>query len=125
MQAEAELWTTALFNRFLAGPLDSFLSAVGHPPADPAHPWENWITMEFLVVAIILVLFAILRSRLSVEKPGKLQLTFEAIYKFVTGQTDDAVEHGREICAVLRGAVHLYSVHESDRRSFPGLNHPP
>ena len=58
MQAETELWTTALFNRFLAGPLDSFLSAIGHPAADPAHPWENWITMEILVVAIILVLFA-------------------------------------------------------------------
>ena len=63
MQAEVELWTTALFNRFLAGPLDSFLNAIGHPAADPAHPWENWITMELLVVAIILVLFAILRSQ--------------------------------------------------------------
>ncbi len=85
MQAEVELWPTVLFNRFLAGPLDAFLNAIGKPPADPAHPWENWLTMELLVVAIILVLFAMLRSRLSVEHPGKLQLTFEAIYNFVIG----------------------------------------
>jgi len=38
MQAEQELWSTALFNRFLAGPLDSFLSAIGRPAADPVHP---------------------------------------------------------------------------------------
>ena len=72
MQAETEVWSTVLFNRFLAGPLDSFLSAIGKPAADPAHPWQNWITMEILVVAIILVLFGVLRSRLSVENPGKL-----------------------------------------------------
>src|ERR1700736_5413714 len=95
-EREVQLWITALFNRFLAGPLNVLLNAIGRPAADPAHPWENWITMEILVVAIILVLFAMLRSRLSVENPGKLQLTFEAIYKFVAGQTDDAVEHGKK-----------------------------
>ena len=29
MQAEPEVWTTVLFNRLLAGPLDSFLNAIG------------------------------------------------------------------------------------------------
>ena len=65
--------------------------------------------MEILVVAIILVLFAILRSRLSVENPGKLQLTFEAMYKFVMGQTDDAVEHRQEVRAIFRSAVCIHS----------------
>ncbi|HYL38032.1 MAG TPA: hypothetical protein VEV17_19100 [Bryobacteraceae bacterium] len=37
---EVDLWTTKLFNRFLGGPLDSLLNAIGRPPADPAHPWE-------------------------------------------------------------------------------------
>src|SRR5713226_7637078 len=93
-EREAELWTTVLFNRYLAGPLDFLLTAVRRPPADPAHPWENWITMEILVVVIIMVLFAMLRSRLSPERPGKLQIMFEAIYNFVAGQAHDAVEHG-------------------------------
>lgn len=123
MQADSEVWTTVLFNRFLAGPLDSFLNAIGHPAADPMHPWENWITMEILVVAIILVLFAVLRSRLSVEHPGKFQLTFEAIYKFVMSQTDDAVEHGRKY-APFFGALFLFILFMNVIGVIPGFESP-
>ncbi len=123
MQAETELWSTALFNRFLAAPLDSFLSAIGHPAADPAHPWENWITMEILVVAIILVLFGVLRSKLSVENPGKLQLTFEAMYKFVMSQTDDAVEHGKKY-APFFGALFVFILFMNLIGVIPGFESP-
>jgi F-type H+-transporting ATPase subunit a len=123
MQAEAEVWTTVLFNRFLAGPLDTFLNAIGHPAADPAHPWENWITMEILVVAIIIVLFTALRSRLSVENPGKLQLTFEAMYTFVTGQTDDAVDHGRKY-APFFGALFVFILFMNLIGVIPGFESP-
>jgi F-type H+-transporting ATPase subunit a len=120
---EVELWITALFNRFLATPLNVFLNAIGHPAADPAHPWQNWIAMEILVVAIILVLFAVLRSRLSVENPGKLQLTFEAIYKFVMGQTDDAVEHGRKY-APFFGALFVFILFMNVIGVIPGFESP-
>jgi F-type H+-transporting ATPase subunit a len=123
MQAETELWSTALFNRFLAAPLDSFLSAIGHPAADPVHPWENWLTMEILVVAIILVLFGVLRSKLSVENPGKLQLTFEAMYKFVMSQTDDAVEHGRKY-APFFGALFVFILFMNLIGIIPGFESP-
>jgi len=123
MQAETELWSTALFNRFLAAPLDSFLSAIGRPAADPAHPWENWITMEILVVAIILVLFGVLRSKLSVENPGKLQLTFEAMYKFVMSQTDDAVEHGKKY-APFFGALFVFILFMNLIGVIPGFESP-
>jgi len=122
-EREAELWITALFNRFLAAPLSAFLSGIGHPSADPAHPWENWLTMEILVVAIIVVLFAILRSRLSVEEPGKLQLTFEAIYKFVMSQTDDAVEHGRKY-APFFGALFVFILFMNLIGVIPGFESP-
>jgi len=123
MQAETEVWSTVLFNRFLAGPLDSFLSAIGKPAADPAHPWQNWITMEILVVAIILVLFGVLRSRLSVENPGKLQLTFEAMYKFVMSQTDDAVEHGKKY-APFFGALFVFILFMNLIGVIPGFESP-
>ena len=123
MQAEAELWTTVLFNRFLAAPLDAFLNAIGQPPADPAHPWENWLTMEILVVAIILVLFAFLRSRLSVDKPGKLQLTFEAIYNFVAGQAHDAVEHGRKYVPFF-GTLFIFILFMNLIGIIPGFESP-
>jgi F-type H+-transporting ATPase subunit a len=123
MQVETELWSTALFNRFLAAPLDAFLNAIGHPAADPAHPWENWITMELLVVAIILVLFGVLRSKLSVENPGKLQLTFEAMYKFVISQTDDAVEHGKKY-APFFGALFVFILFMNLIGIIPGFESP-
>jgi F-type H+-transporting ATPase subunit a len=123
MQAETELWSTALFNRFLAAPLDSFLSAIGKPAADPAHPWENWLTMEILVVAIILVLFAVVKSKLSVENPGRLQLTFEAMYKFVMSQTDDAVEHGKKY-APFFGALFVFILFMNLIGVIPGFESP-
>lgn len=122
MQAEADVWSTVLFNRFLAAPLDALWSALG-VPHDAAHPWENWFSMEIVVVAIILVLFAFLRSRLSVENPGKLQLTFEALYKFVMSQTDDAVEHGRKY-APFFGALFVFILFMNLIGVIPGFESP-
>lgn len=58
---ENELWLTALLNRFLAGPADAVLNLV-NMPNEAAHPWSNWMSMELLVAAIIVVVFAILRD---------------------------------------------------------------
>jgi F-type H+-transporting ATPase subunit a len=123
-EREAELWTTALFNRFLAGPLDALLTAIGRPPADPAHPWENWIAMEILVVAIIMVLFAMLRSRLSAERPGKLQIMFEAIYNFVAGQAHDAVEHGSSKYVPFFGTLFIFILFMNLIGIVPGFESP-
>jgi F-type H+-transporting ATPase subunit a len=123
-EREAELWITALFNRFLAAPLDSLLTAVGHPPADPAHPWENWIAMEILVVAIIMVVFAMLRPRLSAERPGKLQLTFEAIYNFVAGQAHDAIEHGSKKYIPFFGTLFIFILFMNLIGVIPGFESP-
>lgn len=122
MQAEAEVWSTVLFNRFLAAPLDALWSVLG-VPHDTAHPWENWFSMEIVVVAVILLLFAFLRSRLSVENPGKLQLTFEALYKFVMSQTDDAVEHGRKY-APFFGALFVFILFMNLIGVIPGFESP-
>jgi F-type H+-transporting ATPase subunit a len=93
---EHEIWLTALFNRYLAVPANAVFSLLGIKPENPAHPWNNFVTMEVLVVAIIVVVTALLRSRLSVDRPGKLQHTFELIYGFVGGQADSVIgERGR------------------------------
>jgi len=124
MQAELEVWTTALFNRFLGGPLDSFLNAVGHPAADPAHPWQNWITVEILVVAIILVVFGALRMKLSVDKPGNFQLSFEAIYKFVLGQASESIDHHVERYVSFFGSIFIFILFLNLIGIVPGLESP-
>ncbi len=121
---EVDLWTTKLFNRFLAGPLDSLLNAIGRPPENPAHPWENWITMEILVVLIILVLFALLRSQLSADKPGGFQLTFEALYNFISGQAHDAVEHGASKYVSFIGTLFIFVLFMNLIGVIPGFQSP-
>src|SRR6266436_1942396 len=121
---EVELWTTKLFNQYLASPLNSFLTAIGHPAADPAHPWENWITMEILVVLIIMVLFGILRSRLSYDKPGKLQITLEAIYDFVNGQANEGIGHGSGKFVPFLGTLFIFILFMNLIGVIPGFESP-
>src|SRR5688572_1235201 len=90
---EHELWVTALFNQYLAGAGNFFLSLVGIHPPDPAKPWSNYVTMQILVALIIIVVFAMLRSRISMDRPGKLQHIFEVIYDFLHGQSEEIIGH--------------------------------
>ena len=86
-----EIWLTRLFNDHLAGLGNAILSAFRLPTSP--RPWENFITMQILVAAIMIVLFLLLRTRLSVDKPGKTQQTFEVIYEFLRGESEDQVGH--------------------------------
>jgi F-type H+-transporting ATPase subunit a len=86
---EHELWLTALFNDYLAGLANAILSLAGMTAENAARPWQNWIVMELLVAAILLVLAAALRPALSIENPGRLQHFFEIIYTFWTKTTED------------------------------------
>jgi len=97
---EHELWLTALFNRYLAGVANSILALFNLKAQDPAHPWPNWMAMELFVVAIIILLTLILRARLSVEHPGKLQHLFEEMYLFIKSQAKDVgIEHPEKYSA--------------------------
>ncbi|MGH9584631.1 MAG: F0F1 ATP synthase subunit A, partial [Bryobacteraceae bacterium] len=89
MQHIHQLWITRLFNDFLAAPANSLLGAlrIAH---DPKRPWSDWMTCEILVVIFVLVFFAYVRRRLSVDKPSALQHTLELTYEFIHGQTIEA-----------------------------------
>lgn len=89
---EPELWLTKLFNDHLADLGNRFLALGNMPPQ--ARPWANFIVMELLVAVAIVVLFAFLRTRLSMDRPGKLQHTFEVIYSFLNSQAHENI--GRE-----------------------------
>ena len=117
---EHEIWLTALLNRYLAGPADAVLNAV-KVAHDEAHPWSNWLTMELLVVAIIVVVFALLRSRLSVDRPGKVQHIFEIIYEFVRGQAHDSIEHGGVKYVPFFGSLFIFILFMNLIGNIPGF----
>ncbi len=103
-----ELWITAPFNKFLAAPATAVLQAVGLPVPDPAHPWADWLTIEIAVVLFIIILFAFLRSRLSVDKPGKLQHCFELIYEFLQAQSEEVIGHGSKRFIAFFGTIFIF-----------------
>ena len=121
---EHEIWLTALFNRYLAGPANFMLSWVGMKAADPAHPWANFVTMEILVALIIVVVFALIRPRLSMDRPGAFQHTFELIYDFLLGQTDEAIgQRGRPYLAFF-GTIFIFVLFSNLLGTIPSLESP-
>jgi len=97
---EHELWLTALFNDYLPGVATSILGLFNIHAENQARPWANWIVMELLVVAILMVLAAALRASLSADKPGKLQHIFELLYGFIKAQASQVgIEHPEKYSA--------------------------
>ena len=94
---EQELGLTALFNENLAGLGGAILGLFHIHPENAARPWENWLVMELLVIALLMITVAILRSSLSVEKPGTLQHLFESIYGFINSTIEQVgIHHGHQ-----------------------------
>jgi F-type H+-transporting ATPase subunit a len=105
---EPELLLTKIFNDHLAGVANSILSAVNMKPEDAARPWHNWIVMELLVVAILIALFAVLRTNLSVDKPGRIQHIFEVLHGFLTTTIEECgIDHGEKYLPYF-GAVFIF-----------------
>jgi len=119
-----ELWLTRLFNDHLAGVANSVLNAVNQPALNQARPWENWIVMEILVLAIIVAVLAVLRSSLSVDKPGALQHLFEVIYEFLVDTTKEAGIHHGEKYVPLFGTLFVFILFSNLIGLIPGFEAP-
>lgn len=91
---EHELWVTAILNKYLAGFANSVLSLVGLHAEHPDKPWSNFIALQILVALLIVVGFALLKPRISADRPGPVQQMFEIVYNFLRAQSDDVVGHG-------------------------------
>lgn len=119
---EKELWITKIFNDNLAGLGNSATGLVGIH-AEP-RPWANYITMEILVAAIIVVLFAALRPRLSADKPGTLQHCFELIYDFVRGQAEEQIGHDGPKYIPFCGTLFIFILFMNLIGVVPGFESP-
>ncbi|HET9790132.1 MAG TPA: F0F1 ATP synthase subunit A [Candidatus Angelobacter sp.] len=95
---EEQLWFTAILNHAFAKPVNAIMQAL--PPAfhpeNPKAPINNTVAMEILVVFALILLFLLIRSRLSVEKPGGLQHTAEMLDEFITDQSEGIIGHHSE-----------------------------
>lgn len=88
-----QLWFTHILNHFFSGPVTVFLRMLHIEPKYPTAPIPNSLSMELLVFFFLLVVFFMVRSRLSVESPGGLQHAFEGMEGFVLGQSQEIIGH--------------------------------
>lgn len=95
---QEELWFTALLNHAFAKPVNALLQSLppAFHPANPEAPINNAVAMEVLVVGILILLFLLIRSRLSVDKPGGVQHVAEMFHEFITNQSEEIIGHHSE-----------------------------
>ena len=103
-----ELWFTELLNNYFAAPAQAVLNLFGVHAVNPDRPWANFVAMEILVALIIVVLFALLKARLSVDKPGKLQHMFELVYLFQRQQADEIIGHDGKKYVAFAGTLFIF-----------------
>ncbi len=103
---ESELWVTKVFNDYLPAAGNFFLTLVGRE-AEP-RPWADFIVMQIVLMALLMLLFAILRPRLSADRPGGLQHIFELFYDFVKGQAEDQVGHNAHRYLAFFGTIFIF-----------------
>jgi|SRR5215470_17802862 len=119
-----QLWFTEILNHALAGPVTGLLRALHIDPKYPQAPITNAVAMEVLVFGILLVLFVMVRSRLSVEKPGALQHLFEGTHGFINGQSEEIIGHHSEGFTPFLAALGLFILVSNLLGLIPGFESP-
>jgi F-type H+-transporting ATPase subunit a len=119
---DREIWLASLFNDYLPGVGNAFLKLAGMPAQH--RPWAGYIVMQILVALILMLLFAFLRPRLSMDRPGKLQHAFELINNFVHGEAEDAVGHGGSKYLPFFGTLFLFILFCNLIGIVPGFESP-
>jgi F-type H+-transporting ATPase subunit a len=119
---ETELWITRLFNDYLAD-IGNALRHVVQIAPEP-RPWADFVVMQILVALIMVVLFAILKPRLSVDRPGKLQHTFELVYGFLSEQSEEQVGHDGHLYLSFFGTIFFFILFLNLIGIVPGFESP-
>src|SRR6478609_7991328 len=107
---EEQLWFTAILNHAFGKPVNAIMQAlppVFHPE-NPNAPFNNTVAMEILVVFALIVVFLLIRSSLSVDKPGGVQHTAEMLDEFITDQSEGIIGHHSEKYTPFLASVFVF-----------------
>lgn len=95
---EHTLLIVVLFNKIAA----AIAAALGIAVEDPTRILPDYLVMCVMVVLVILALGLFIRSRLSIDKPGKTQIILEDLIAYVQGMLDEDIGHkGRRYLPVV------------------------
>jgi F-type H+-transporting ATPase subunit a len=113
-----------LLNRLFAAPVDALLAILGVHPAFPAHPIDNALTLELVVMTGLIAFFAIVRASLNVERPGTPQLLAEMIDEFVSGQAESVIGRGYRPHMTMVTTILLFVLSCNLMGLLPGIDTP-
>jgi F-type H+-transporting ATPase subunit a len=119
-----QLWFTAILNKLFGSVVTPLLLLLGIHPEHPQAPIPNYVAMQILVALFLVLLFLLVRSRLSVEKPGSLQHVMEGLYGFIKGQTDEIVGHHSEAYVSFLTTLFVFILVCNLAGVIPGLESP-
>jgi F-type H+-transporting ATPase subunit a len=119
-----QLWFTAILNHLFGIPVTSFLRAFHITPKHAATPIPDSFAMELLVFLFLLILFLLVRSRLSVDCPNPLQHTFEGVEGFVRSQSDEIIGHHSEPYTAFLTALGFFILFCNLIGVIPGFESP-
>jgi F-type H+-transporting ATPase subunit a len=118
-----EFWIVTIVNRLLGGTVASIAHSLGFT-LDPAHAIPAHIVMSVLVVLFVTVLALAVRSRLSVENPGTMQILLEDFVGGVLGILREYIGPKGDKYLPLIGAVGLFIFLANAMGKIPGLMSP-
>ncbi|HEY7617806.1 MAG TPA: F0F1 ATP synthase subunit A [Terriglobales bacterium] len=119
-----QLWFTEILNYLFAAPVTGLMRALHVEPGHPDAPITNAVAMQLFVVLFLLVLFVLVRSRLSVETPGGLQHVLEGIHGFVQKQSQEIIGHHSESFTPFLVALGLFILTCNMIGLVPGFESP-
>ncbi len=91
-----QLWITALLNKYLAGVANTILGVFHLHSSYPQAPIPNYVAMQIVVFVLLVLIFVLVRTSLSVENPNPLQHLFESMDGMIRQQSLEIIGHGYE-----------------------------
>jgi F-type H+-transporting ATPase subunit a len=122
-------WITQVVNHYLGGIALTLLSALHIKPDHPNMPIPEHVAMGILVLVVGTLLALLVRSRLSVERPGAAQQVAELLLTNKEGfgindiVSENAGHHWREYVPLV-GTISLFILLANLFGVFPGFSSP-
>jgi F-type H+-transporting ATPase subunit a len=119
-----QLWFTEILNHAFGTAVTGLMNTLGLHPKYPQAPIPNSIAMELLVCAFLIVIFFLVRARLSVDRPGALQHTFEWVVGGIEQQSLEIIGPHSEVHTPFLVALALFILFCNLIGLIPGFESP-
>jgi F-type H+-transporting ATPase subunit a len=122
-------WITQIVNHYLGGAALALLSALHIQPEHPELPIPEHVVMALIVLVGVTLLALILKSRLSVERPGSFQQVAEMLITNPMGfgvrdLVEENVPHHPERHIAFVGSIGIFVLISNLMGVFPAFSSP-